>query len=218
VTAGSPTASLTLQERAVIITTAGLKIALATGIGSLVVGGVAAAATSAAPGGSNAFSTTSVSGSASESDSESADPTGTGSGGTPSTDPSGGSASSSASPSSSWTPTRGPNPLGPAAWGLCHAFGNKTWGNGGQPTGTPDPAGRKPNSPSVAYANLVAAAASQGMTVDQYCTQVLAGGTPTPAPVAPSTDTATAGAQGGHGHGHGKGHAKAAHGHGHGTG
>jgi len=201
----------------------GLKVAVATAVGTIALGGVAAAATGALPGPLHLGDDPSqsgeptVSGDPSTTDtgdpSESSDPS-------ESQDPSqSADPSVSASASGSWSPTKGPNPLGPAAWGLCHAFGNKTWGNGAGSTETPNPAGRKPNNPSVAYANLVAAAASQGMTVDQYCTQVLTGQPPT-ATVSPSgqpSDGAGApaepGKSGSHGHGHGHGHGN--HGHGH---
>ncbi len=170
-----------------LITTAGLKIALATGIGSLVIGGAAAAATgqsNASGNGVRALDTVSAS------STDSATPTVSDTG-TPIASP---------SASASFSPTKGPNPLGPDAWGLCHAFGNKIWGNAPQPTGTADPAGRKPNNPSVAYANLVAAAASQGFTVDQYCTLVITshGGANTGLPAA-------AGHAHQHGHGGGQG-------------
>jgi hypothetical protein len=130
----------------------------------------------------------------------------------------------SALPSSTWTPSKGPNPFGPAAWGLCHAFGNKTWGNGAGSTESPNPAGRKPDNPSVAYANLVAGAASVGLTVDQYCTLVLAGPQPSesagpsesesPEPSESPEATSKHGNHGNAGHGHGHGHSKSKH-HGH---
>jgi hypothetical protein len=125
-------------------------------------------------------------------------------------------------PSSTWTPSQGPNPFGPAAWGLCHAFGNKTWGNGAGSTASPNPAGRKPGNPSVAYANLVAAAASVGLSVDQFCTLVLSGPQPSVSAGAgasespqPSESPAATGKHGNHGHGHGHSDAGTKH-HGHG--
>ena len=198
-----------------LITITGLKIALATAVGSLAIGGVAAAATGSLPGPLDVFGQPAASGSVQPTGSD--EPTdsasATGSTGEPTADPSatdsslpGAGPSATGSASATWTPTRGPNPLGADAWGLCHAFGNKTWGNAGQSTGTPNPAGRKPANPSVAYANLVAAAASQGLTVDQFCTVVLAGGTTTP-----SGGTSQA-------HPSGHGHSSGTHGHGHGNG
>jgi len=193
-----------------LVTFTGLKIALATAVGSLALGGAAAAATGSLPGQAHfddqsspsstglpfdtASATASASSSATATDSLTADPSDTG---TP---------SATASAGTSSTSSHGPDAQGPAAWGLCHAFGNKTWGNlNAQPTGTPNPAGRKPGNPSVAYANLVATAAAHGLTVDQYCTVVLAnhGAPPTISgtPSAPGAATTT-----GHGHNHGHSH------------
>jgi hypothetical protein len=215
----------------------GLKVAAVTAVGTVALGGVAAAATGSLPGplsfgddpsqsadpsGSDTAGPTD-SGSPSESASatDSASPTDSGSpsesaGPTDSAGP-----AVTALPTSTWTPSQGPNPFGPAAWGLCHAFGNKTWGNGATGTQSPNPAGRKPDNPSVAYANLVAGAASVGLTVDQFCTLVLAGPQPTgsagPEPSgspAPSESPQATSKHGNHGHGHGHGHgATKQHGH-----
>jgi hypothetical protein len=200
----------------------GLKVAVATAVGTLALGGVAAAATGALPGPLHLADDPSQSGeptlSADPSSTDSADP-GESSDPSESSDPTESAGpNASASAGGSWSPTKGPNPLGPAAWGLCHAFGNKTWGNGSGSTATPDPAGRKPHNPSAAYANLVAAAASLGLTVDQYCTAVLTGQPPTapasPSP-APSGVVDGPGHSGSHGHGHGHGHSDGNRGHGH---
>jgi hypothetical protein len=157
----------------------GAKAAVAAVACSLALGGVAAAATTGSlPGPLQTFAHVLGAPAAGDNaDSAKAGPTGTDSG-DPTTEPTiTSSTDSTANPSASGSPTRdggGPNALGPAAWGLCHAFGTKTWGNGfGQPASA-EPAGRKPDNPSVAYRNLVAAAAAKGLTVDAFCGLVLA--------------------------------------------
>jgi hypothetical protein len=199
---------LTHLETAVRPSLLAFKVAAATALGTVVLGGVAAAATGSLPGPLNLADDSSPSGlpSGSTDPSTSTSPTDTTSP-SESADP-----TSSAAPTGSWSPTKGPDALGPAAWGLCHGFGNKTWGNGASSTASPNPAGRKPGNPSVAYANLVAASGSLGLTVDQYCTLVLAGqsptatGLPTAGPTGSPAATSKHGRGGLHGHGHGHGH------------
>lgn len=185
----------------------GAKAGVAAVVGSLALGGVAAAATGTMPGplqdvahflgAPSSVSAASESGEphATESSSETAEPKESQSSAPTSTTtaPTTGTTTTTGPTTTDTTllPTTGPDPLGPAAFGLCHAFGNKTWGNGAfaDPTATPPPDGRKPDNPSVAYANLKAAAATVGDgTVDGFCTVVLAHhGVPSPWPTADST-------------------------------
>ena len=182
----------------------GAKLAIAAVAGSLSIGGVAAAAVTGSlpfehPSGAVSASddqgaSESPAPSASADPSESADPTATA------------SPTASAAPSGSIAPTgvpEGPDATGPAAFGLCHAFGG-------------DKALRKAGNPSVANRNLIAAATAAGQSVQDYCAVIL--GTPTTSPTPTSTDPATA-TTGDHGHGHSKagthGHGSN-HGHGHG--
>jgi hypothetical protein len=173
----------------------GAKLVFAAVAGSLSIGGVAAAAvTGSLPGpiqhaahgalgvqddqGEDG-ATPSTEPSESTDPSESASPSA-------SADP---SASASPSPDSSTGPV-GPDATGPAAFGLCHAFG------GTKAIG-------KADSPSIAYRNLLSAATTAGQTVEEYCAVVLG----TPVPTADVTSGAEAtGPQRGHGRGHGKNH------------
>lgn len=196
--------------RRIVSLSSGAKAGAAAVVGSLALGGIAAAATGVVPTGplqgvadflgvstSSVSASESVEPSETASSSETAEPsesesTSTTGSTAPPTDLAAGLATTTAT--ATYSPTSGPNPLGPAAWGLCHAFGNKTWGNGAvaTPTSTesPNPDGRKSDNPSVAYANLKAAAGSLGMTVDSFCTYVIANHA---VPTASATSTATGG-------------------------
>lgn len=90
-------------------------------------------------------------------------------------------------PSSTPSATRGPDPNGPAKFGLCTAY---FAGQGGTN-------GNKDNS--TAFLSLEAAAGAAGQGVADFCAGAVPGGTP-----------GGAGSSHGHGHGHGQGH-----GHGH---
>jgi hypothetical protein len=179
----------------------GAKLAVIAVAGSLSLGGVAAAAvTGTLPGPFHQASGAAASGepqdgqgaSQSADPTESADPT-------QSADPSAStlptatpSGSASANPSSTAGPV-GPDATGPAAFGLCHAFGGTK-------------AVTKAGNPSVARRNLLAAATAAGQTIEVYCAGIL--GTPTPTTTATPTPTgpvATHGHGRGHGHGHGHG-------------
>jgi hypothetical protein len=193
----------------------GAKAGVAAVVGSLALGGVAAAATGTMPGPlqdvahflgapSSASATESPETHATESSSETAEPKeSTSSDAASATAPT--VAGTPTTPDTTLVPTTGPNPFGPAAWGLCHAFGDKTWGHeasestppapttgttgsttgttgagtggtttGATPTtGSDDQAGRKDDNPSVAYANLKAAAQAKNITVVEFCQAVL---------------------------------------------
>jgi hypothetical protein len=189
----------------------GTKVVLAALAGSLSLGGVATAAvTGSLPGpvqhaAHGAFgvqddqeangATPAAQPSESADPTESADPS-------QSPDP-----SRPAAPSATTTPTPspmtgpvGPDASGPAAFGLCHAFGGLK-------------SIRKADSPSTAYRNLLDAATLAGQTVDEYCAAIL--GTPLPtasatadATKAPSTSSQQRGHGRGPGHGQGHGHGK----------
>jgi hypothetical protein len=214
--------------RRILSLSSGAKAGAAAVVGSLALGGVAAAATGMVPVGplhgvadflgapSSVSAPKSDEPSESASHSESTEPSESesSSSSTPPTDP----ALAVATATGSYSPTQGPNPLGPAAWGLCHAFGNKTWGNGAFATSTesPNADGRKPDNPSVAYQNLKDAAKSLNMTVDVFCTYVIANhAVPTATATSTSTDantptgvmsTAPSVTDRGPGNGHGNGH------------
>ena len=177
----------------------GAKLVIAAVAGSLSIGGVAAAAvTGALPGPLDHTTTVSAS------DSSSADPSGSA---TPTESP---DPSESASPSVTTDPTQaststavpststtsgpvGPDATGPAAFGLCHAFG------GSKSIG-------KANNPSIAYRNLLTAATSAGQTVETYCATILGTPVPTTDPSGTATTPTVAAPHGkGHGHGHGSG-------------
>jgi hypothetical protein len=253
----------------------GAKAGVAAVVGSLALGGVAAAATGTMPGplqdiahflgASSSVSAASESSEpqATESSSETADPSESESSattGTP-TSPVTGATTGTTTTTTTLVPTTGPDPLGPAAFGLCHAFGDKLWGHaasesappapsgtttgttGGTATGTAtsptttttgtEGQGRKPDNPSVAYANLKAAADAQGLSVVAFCQVVIENhGVPSVWPTPDSTATSgttTTGTTGttpttavttpgqGHGKGNGRGHA-ADRSHGHGRG
>jgi hypothetical protein len=220
--------------RRLVSVRSGVKAGAFAVAGSLALGGVAAAATGVVPTGplqgvAHFFGV---------SDSQSAEPQSDepsdSASGSDSTEPSESESASStptqdsavalATATSSFSPTSGPNPLGPAAWGLCHAFGNKTWGNGAFATSTesPNPDGRKPDNPSVAYQNLKDAVAAFGptvndptLTVDGFCQVVLQNhGMPSAWPSAsdssssqaPSGVSSTAPSYTSRGNGHGHGH------------
>jgi hypothetical protein len=180
----------------------GAKLVLAAVAGSLSIGGVAAAAvTGTLPGPFSHATQVAASQSASADPSDTAEPS-------ESADPTdSGSPSSSASPTGTDAPSGpaaptgtgatgpvGPDATGPAAFGLCHAFGG-------------DKAARKADSPSVAYRNLLAAATASGQTVEAYCATILGVSLPT-ATADPSSSTAPTPLA----HRHGNGH----HGHSHG--
>ena len=202
----------------------GAKAGAAAVVGSLALGGVAAAATGTMPGplqdvarflgAPSSVSAASESGEphATESSSETAEPKESESSAAPSTTtpPLTGTTTGTTTTDATLIPTTGPDPLGPAAFGLCHAFGNKTWGNGAfaDPTATPNPDGRKPDNPSVAYANLKAAAASKGLTVVEFCQVVIEGhGVPSVWPTPDSTATSgTTTTDHDHDHSHDPGH------------
>ena len=164
----------------------GAKLAIAAVAGSLSIGGVAAAAVTGSLPFEHPKGT--VSASDDQGASESPDPT------------------ESADPTASGAPTAGltggpvgPDATGPAAFGLCHAFGG-------------DKAIRKAGNPSVANRNLITAATAAGQSVQDYCAVIL--GTPTTSPTPASTDPATA-TTSDHGHGHSKGDTHgSSHGHG----
>ena len=155
----------------------GAKLAIAAVAGSLSIGGVAAAAvTGTLPGpfahsaSSTASDTVSAEPSESAEPSQSPDPT-------QSADP-----SESPDPSTSAAPRTdpthrgiGPDATGPAAFGLCHAFGG-------------DKADRKSDNPSVAYRNLLAAATAAGQTVQAYCASILGVPVPTTTTDSPGTN------------------------------
>ena len=167
----------------------GAKVGAAAVIGSLALGGVAAATTGYVPESLKqavqALAGSSGTGSDTQTDEPSQDSS------TPdSTDPSTPGTPTTGTPTTgtptttSWppvySPSQGPNPLGPAAWGLCHAFGNKS------------------DSPSVAYQNVKDAATAAydqgGMgdgSVKTFCAIVLQQhGVPPQWPLPGSTVTA----------------------------
>jgi hypothetical protein len=156
----------------------GAKAAVAAVVCSLALGGVAAAATTGSlPGPLQSFAH--VLGAPDSGDGADGTPAGSASGeptGTPTTTPTSTASTSPSTDPSGSSPSsgQGPDAFGPAAWGLCHAFGTKTWGNPNGSGASADPAGRKPTNPSVAYGDVVAAAASKGLTVDAFCAIVLA--------------------------------------------
>ena len=188
---------------------AGAKVGAAAVIGSLALGGVAAAATGSVPEPLKqavlALAGSSSTGSDDQTDEPSQDsstpdstdpstagtptagtPTaGTPTAGTPTAGtPTTGTPTTGTPTTTSWppvySPSQGPNPLGPAAWGLCHAFGNKS------------------DSPSVAYQNVKDAATAAydqgGMgdgSVKTFCAIVLQQhGVPPQWPLPDSTTTA----------------------------
>ncbi len=181
----------------------GAKLVIAAVAGSLSVGGVAAAAvTGVLPGPFTHGTTVSASDSASGDPSETADPS-------ESPDPiESDSPTASTSPTQTGTPTAqgtptassttgpvGPDATGPAAFGLCHAFGGTK-------------ALRKATNPSIVYRNLLASATAAGQTVEAYCATILGTALPTetPGPTGSAAPTPVAHQHGhGHGHGHGRG-------------
>jgi hypothetical protein len=190
------------MEELVFSSLVGAKLAIAAVAGSLSIGGVAAAAVGVLPG---PFSHgAAVTAGDSSDPSESADPS-------QSADP-----SESPDPSESTAPTvtqtgtpqpstgpKGPDATGPAAFGLCHAFGGTK-------------ATRKADNPSIAYRNLLAAATAAGQTVEAYCATIL--GTPVPTATCTATGSPDQSGdhpdqgdgngrrpEGGHGLGHGQG-------------
>ena len=222
----------------------GAKAGVAAVVGSLALGGVAAAATGTMPGplrdvahflgapssvstaseSSEPHATESSSGTAEPKESESSATTSTTT--PPTTGTTTTTTTTATTPDTTLVPTTGPDPLGPAAFGLCHAFGAKLWGHeasesappapsgttsttttsgtgttttsgtGTTTTGSEDQAGRKDDNPSVAYANLRAAAQSKGLTVVAFCQVVLENHGvpsvwPTPDPTATSGTTTT---------------------------
>jgi hypothetical protein len=168
---------------------AGAKAAAAAVVGALALGGVAAAATGTLPGQSNNVAATLSAASDSVSSTASTSATGSASStaSATATDSASSTASATATDSASNTPSTvagslataspssvgvGPDALGPAAFGLCHAFGNKT------------------SNPSVAYRNVAAAAASKGLTVNAFCAVVLANhGVPSPWPTSTASSS-----------------------------
>ncbi len=213
--------------RRIVSLRSGAKAGVAAVVGSLALGGVAAAATGGIPGplqdvahflgAASSVSTASESSEphATESSSETAEPKESQSSAPTSTTtaPTAGTATTT---DTTLVPATGPNPLGPAAFGLCHAFGDKLWGHeasesappapSGTTTGTTtgttattgsdDQSGRKNDNPSVAYANLKAAAASKGLTVVEFCQVVIENhgvpsAWPTPDPTTTSGTTTT---------------------------
>jgi hypothetical protein len=172
----------------------GLKVAVLAAVGSLALGGVAAAATTGslpgplqkaahlfgAPDGQGDNQGNDEGGDASGSASASVSASGSDTG-SPTASP---SASASSSGKANGV---GPDATGPAAFGLCHAFADTT------------------DNPSVAFRNLQKAAAGKGLSVKDYCTVIIAlgpGHHPTPSGSAAPTH--------GHGHGHGPAHPGAA--------
>lgn len=184
-------------------TLVGAKLAIAAVAGSLSIGGVAAAAvTGALPGPFAPGTSVSVSDSASGDPSESSDPT-------ESADPNeSDSPTPSAEPTQTVTPTAsatsastavpvGPDATGPAAFGLCHAFGGTK-------------AISKANNPSIAHRNLLAAATAAGQSVATYCAAIL--GTPLPTAAPSPTGSAAANTVQRRGHGNGRSHGRASNG------
>ena len=205
----------------------GAKAGVAAVVGSLALGGVAAAATGTMPGplrdvahflgapSSVSAASESSEPHATESSSQKAEPQESeSSAATSTTTPpaTGTTTTGTTTTDTTLIPTTGPDPLGPAAFGLCHAFGNKTWGyeasESAPPaligttsgtttattittaTGSQDQDGRKPDNPSVAYANLKAAAASKRVTVVEFCQVVIENhGVPSVWPTPGSTAT-----------------------------
>lgn len=171
----------------------GAKLAVVAVAGSLSLGGVAAAAvTGTLPGPFHQASGSAAGGDSQDGQgaSPSADPT-------ESADPSATTSvtptpSDSASASPSSTRPEGPDATGPAAFGLCHAFGGTK-------------AVTKAGNPSIARRNLFAAATAAGQTIEVYCDGIL--GTPTPTATPTGTTTGPVPSHGhGHGHGHDHGH------------
>jgi hypothetical protein len=187
-------------EELVFSSLVGAKLVIAAVAGSLSIGGVAAAAvTGVLPGpfahGTSVSASESASGDPSDSSdpSESPDPSEPDSP-TPSTSP-----AQTGTPTPSDRPTTsasgrpvGPDATGPAAFGLCHAFGGSK-------------AISKANNPSIAYRNLLAAATAAGQTVQTYCATILGSPLPTSDPSGTPTPTTVLRHHGNsHGHGHGR--------------
>lgn len=182
-------------------TLVGAKLVIAAVAGSLSIGGVAAAAvTGVLPGpfahGTTVSASVSASGDQSESSDpiESPDPSESDSP-TPTADP-----TQTATPTGSATPTTasttgpvGPDATGPAAFGLCHAFGGtKTIS--------------KANNPSIAHRNLLAAATATGQSVQTYCATILGAALPTAGTSPTNPGAASTVHRHGHGNGNGNGH------------
>jgi len=151
--------------RRVLTARRGVRVAVLAAVGSLALGGVAAAATTGSlPGplqrAAHVFGA--PAGDGQDDQGENQDDQGDGH--TSSASP---TASESPAPSTSETPSPkpsasgsangvGPDATGPAAFGLCHAFADTN------------------QSDSVAFRNLQKAAADKGLTVKAYCTVIIA--------------------------------------------
>jgi hypothetical protein len=149
------------RRRKVLGPLLGAKIALAAVIGSLAMGGVAAAAYSGSlPEGIQDFAHDTIGAPHSQGQvAQEADDQGEDDASEPADEPTDAENSASESPDGTKSTPVGPDATGPAAFGLCTAFAHSKSHEGA-------------NQHSVAYRSLLSAATDAGQTVEEYCATI----------------------------------------------